>query len=385
MVLIVLFSFGCILSLNVNAENIVRHSCGTEGTFYKIASNYALNEANAATKTTSEGVLGCIEFCVKNESCKAFNYKKVSPVESLCELLQNDRNTKETDVAPRDGWSYYDTGLYSSQIGQHCRSLSYNPCYPCLCIDSCYSGLGYSCNCSNGSPNLADIYIAFETTVTGDSTRTFYNRGKDKREGNTLTMINGAHIAAVSDRPGNVLKIIGTNAGAVVGNFQDSCVNNPGHGLCSVSLWLKIVSPYPEYQTIFGSGMINSNSGLLLRVHPNAKNIGARSITSDQHLLLTAALPDAMQTWAHVVLTSNWKSKQLVLYINGKMAAQDTTAESNSASQTGHTNLILGAGTLIALINDYWNMELDDLAIWEDHVLTAEEVVHVMNKGFVQT
>eukprot|EP00795_Rhopilema_esculentum_P014819 gene14819-5932_t len=62
------------------------------------------------------------------------------------------------------------------------------------------------------------------------------------------------------------------------------------------------------------------------------------------------------------------------------MAAQDTTAESNSASQTGHTNLILGAGTLIALINDYWNMELDDLAIWEDHVLTAEEVVHALSK-----
>ena len=77
---------------------------------------------------------------------------------------------------------------------------------------------------SLGSPNLPDIYIAFETTVTGDSTRTVYNRGKDKREGNILTMINGAHIAAVSDRPGKVLKIIGTNAGAVVGNFQDSCV-----------------------------------------------------------------------------------------------------------------------------------------------------------------
>ena len=63
------------------------------------------------------------------------------------------------------------------------------------------------------------------------------------------------------------------------------------------------------------------------------------------------------------------------------MAAQETTAGSNSASQTRHPNLILGAGTLIALINDYWNMQLDDLAIWEDHLLTAEEVVHVMNKG----
>ncbi|XP_065052619.1 uncharacterized protein LOC135681903 isoform X1 [Rhopilema esculentum] len=265
MVLTLLFYFGCILSLNVKAENIVRHSCGTEGTFYKIASNYALNEANAAIKTTSQGVLGCTEFCLKNESCKAFNYKKVSPVESLCELLQNDRNTKETDVAPRDGWSYYDTGLYSSQIGQHCRSLSYNPCYPCLCIDSCYSSPGYSCNCTNGSPRLPTIYTAFETTVAGDSKKSAYDRGQDMDGNKVVALLNGAMITSSVGRPGRVLRLYGTNAGAVLGTFSSHTLNNPGGSKMSISLWIRIASPQTRYQTIFGSGRLNSHTGVLTR------------------------------------------------------------------------------------------------------------------------
>ena len=38
----------------------------------------------------------------------------------------------------------------SFQIGQFCTSMTYNPCYPCLCIDSCYSDVGYTCNCTTG-------------------------------------------------------------------------------------------------------------------------------------------------------------------------------------------------------------------------------------------
>ena len=38
----------------------------------------------------------------------------------------------------------------SFQIGQFCTSMTYNPCYPCLCIDSCYSAVGYTCNCTTG-------------------------------------------------------------------------------------------------------------------------------------------------------------------------------------------------------------------------------------------
>ncbi|XP_065053606.1 uncharacterized protein LOC135682574 isoform X2 [Rhopilema esculentum] len=384
MVLIVLFSFGCILSLNVNAENIVRHSCGTEGTFYKIASNYALNEANAATKTTSEGVLGCIEFCVKNESCKAFNYKKVSPVESLCELLQNDRNTKETDVAPRDGWSYYDTGLYSSQIGQRCRNLSYNPCYPCLCIDSCYSGLGYSCNCTHGLPSLPDIYTAFETTVAGDSKKSAYDRGQDMNGNKLVTLLNGAMISSSVGRPGRVLRLYGTNAGAVLGNFYSHSLNNPADSKISISLWLRIASPQSGVQTIFGAGRYASDSGVLLRVTSSAKAIYARSLLSSKHLTTPEVqISDTLQSWTHVALTSNWISPKIVIYLNGLNVAQQTTASSYSISTTKHPNFIFGAGSLFSLINDHWDMHIDDFAFWDNYILTPEEVAYVMNKGFV--
>lgn len=36
-----------------------------------------------------------------------------------------------------------------------------------------------------------------------------------------VTLVNGANVGKSTGRPGKVLKIIGTNAGAVVGNFQD--------------------------------------------------------------------------------------------------------------------------------------------------------------------
>ncbi|XP_065059432.1 uncharacterized protein LOC135686947 isoform X2 [Rhopilema esculentum] len=371
-----------ILSLSVTAENIIRHQCGTEATFYKIASNHSLNNGdNTVTLTTSEGVSGCIEFCVKNESCKAFNYKTISPVESICELLSNDRNTK--DVVAREGWSYYDTGSFSSQIGQHCRKLSYNPCYPCLCMDSCHSSIGYSCNCTQESPCQPDIFIAFETTLTGNPTKTVYNRGKDRIENNVLTMINGATIGTVLDRPGKVLKIVGINAGAIVGNFQDSCINNPEAGLCSLSLWLRIVSPNPGHQTVIGTGRLKWNTGLLVRVYNNAKSIIARFVAPEKHLSTKTSLPDTLQSWTHLTVTSNWKSAKLVLYINGKIVAEGTTYGTTSASPTGHPDLIIGAGTLYPLVNDYWAMQLDDLAIWDGYLLKPEEVVYVMNQGFV--
>eukprot|EP00795_Rhopilema_esculentum_P000362 gene362-10023_t len=366
-----------ILSLSVTAENIIRHQCGTEATFYKIASNHSLNNGdNTVTLTTSEGVSGCIEFCVKNESCKAFNYKTISPVESICELLSNDRNTK--DVVAREGWSYYDTGSFSSQVGlastvENCPTtlvtLAYAWIHATQVLDIA------------ATAHKPDIFIAFETTLTGNPTKTVYNRGKDRIENNVLTMINGATIGTVLDRPGKVLKIVGINAGAIVGNFQDSCINNPEAGLCSLSLWLRIVSPNPGHQTVIGTGRLKWNTGLLVRVYNNAKSIIARFVAPEKHLSTKTSLPDTLQSWTHLTVTSNWKSAKLVLYINGKIVAEGTTYGTTSASPTGHPDLIIGAGTLYPLVNDYWAMQLDDLAIWDGYLLKPEEVVYVMNQG----
>ena len=106
-----LLAFKCI-----NAENIVRHACNTQATFYKIASNYSMNDANKITNTTSDGYMGCVDLCIEYPLCKAFNYKAVKTNEAICELLHKDRTTNPNDIVSRSGWNYYDTGLYSTQV-----------------------------------------------------------------------------------------------------------------------------------------------------------------------------------------------------------------------------------------------------------------------------
>ena len=72
---------------------------------------------------------------------------------------------------------------------------------------------------------------------------------------------------------------------------------------------------------------------------------------------------------------------KLELYINGKVTGKITSYKGNSGSSTNHPNLIFGAGSLFPLINDQWNMHIDDFAIWANRYLTSDEAVHIMNKG----
>ena len=53
----------------------------------------------------------------------------------------------------------------------------------------------------------------------------------------------------------------------------------------------------------------------------------------------------------------------------------------SSASETDYPDLIFGAGYFYSLANDYWNMHIDDFAIWKDHYLTPDEIIYIMNKG----
>ena len=100
----------------VTCENIVRHACNTPATFYKIASNYSMNDANKITNTTSDGYMGCVDLCIEYPLCKAFNYKAVKTNEAICELLHKDRTTNPNDIVSKAGWNYYDTGLFASQV-----------------------------------------------------------------------------------------------------------------------------------------------------------------------------------------------------------------------------------------------------------------------------
>ena len=69
------------------------------------------------------------------------------------------------------------------------------------------------------------------------------------------------------------------------------------------------------------------------------------------------------------------------LYINGKGMGLITSIVNQTASYEAHANLILGAGSLFPLVDDYWDMHIDDFAIWENHYLTSAEIIYVINKG----
>ncbi len=98
------------------AENIIRHSCGSEVEFYRIASDHALADQMSFTFESTTGLTGCIDACVGNSTCKAFNAKKITENNAQCELLPNDRNTNAAGIVARAGWHYYDTGLYASKV-----------------------------------------------------------------------------------------------------------------------------------------------------------------------------------------------------------------------------------------------------------------------------
>ena len=98
------------------AQNIIRHACGIDAEFFKIAADSAMTDAASYTFDTNDGLFGCIDVCTANDTCKAFNTKALSNDTRKCELLRFDRNTNPNDITARIGWAYYDTGAYSSQV-----------------------------------------------------------------------------------------------------------------------------------------------------------------------------------------------------------------------------------------------------------------------------
>ena len=122
----------------ISGENIVRHDCNTQATFYKVASNYAMLDTANTTNTTNDGYMGCVDLCIEYPFCKAFNFKAVSKDDGICELLHKDRTTNPNDVISRSGWSYYDTGLFTSQVSKGC----FTPIYHSPNYVDCFDNMG---------------------------------------------------------------------------------------------------------------------------------------------------------------------------------------------------------------------------------------------------
>ena len=74
----------------------------------------------------------------------------------------------------------------------------------------------------------------------------------------------------------------------------------------SISLWLRVISPYSSTQTVFMTGSTSWDTGFLLRVTDSAKYFIVRMIKPSQHLYIrNASVHDTLATWTHVVLAAD--------------------------------------------------------------------------------
>ena len=72
-----------------------------------------------------------------------------------------------------------------------------------------------------GEATLPTIFISFENAITNKKVN--YDRGVDSAGNSIVVLKNQANIGPTSGRLGNVLRLSGIDAGAVVGKF----VNHP--------------------------------------------------------------------------------------------------------------------------------------------------------------
>ena len=101
----------------IYTQNIVRQSCGIQAPFYKIANDHAMKSMHAILTQATSSLVGCLDLCVEQQNCKAFNFKRST---LSCQLLKVDRNTNAIDIEAKAGWDYYDSGLYSSNVSNSC-------------------------------------------------------------------------------------------------------------------------------------------------------------------------------------------------------------------------------------------------------------------------
>ena len=67
------------------------------------------------------------------------------------------------------------------------------------------------------------------------------------------------------------------------------------------------------------------------------------------------------------------------IYVNGRNVGSDNSYSSCTASFASDPNLIFGGAT--SSDRTYWGMHIDDFAIWDNRILTSNEIIYVMNKG----
>ena len=93
----------------VKSRRILKGTCGSNAAFYRVATDYILDEEPISRNVTDD-INECLDVCVEVPTCVAFNTHKRQGSKVDCHLLKNDHISKSNKLKSLKGWSFYFTG-----------------------------------------------------------------------------------------------------------------------------------------------------------------------------------------------------------------------------------------------------------------------------------
>jgi hypothetical protein len=184
-------------------------------------------------------------------------------------------------------------------------------------------------------------------------------------------------------RVGNTNTVNTSKLGPFAGSFDGSgdyinlgaYATLDGSTSFSVSTWIKPnVLPFVGWDGIVGRGSNGVRAFALYGYAGLSRvrlSIGTASGSDD--CVIASSQDVALGVWNHVVAT--WNGINCYLYINGQLSADTDTSVSSVLSNTDGYNYI---GHFAG--NNTFNGGIDDLAIWKNTALSAEEVATIYNR-----
>ena len=110
------------------ARRISKGTCGSDAVFYRVATNYILDE-EPISKNITKDLNDCVDICIELPTCIAINLRKRQDSTAECHLLKDDHASKPNKLKAKNGWSLYFTG--SSDVS---RRVSFLCCFAIILV-----------------------------------------------------------------------------------------------------------------------------------------------------------------------------------------------------------------------------------------------------------
>eukprot|EP00112_Aurelia_sp_Birch-Aquarium-sp1_P003100 Seg1346.8 transcript_id=Seg1346.8/GoldUCD/mRNA.D3Y31 product="hypothetical protein" protein_id=Seg1346.8/GoldUCD/D3Y31 len=274
-----------------------------------------------------------------------------------------------------------------------CPKRNYNKCFPCKYANLCSSSEICSCN-GTGVTAIPDIYIAFESLISGSTKRVPYIRGQDANSRKYVYLDTNAELSKNSNGPRkSVLRLKGEKPKVNIGDFASTYLDNPVNQDVAIAFWVQIFDSYDGQQTLFASGSVAGSdyesTGISMRTDDRGDRIIAHAVTKTSYLKLGIRNLGTVirHKWGHLALTLCDTGTKMNLYVNG--VQKGTTAQKNGKSvkkktmvkSSGKTTMDIGASPHYDDGSEEWGLFMDDLAIW-NRCLTKDEIAKTMSETY---